>query len=248
MAKQSRYDRIEHFKVALTGIGVKEYDEERYMIIPTIEEENCKYMDDLYKTWDTPKFSGIRISFNAVIEALVKEKKKVAPLRIKISKEKGEPVILETSHRYRKLRDIAQRKLSNTHYPFEINEAPEFLYSATRERKEAIRVLFFTRSITKHLQQIIGGTISHDEVKANFEKHFEQYRYYPAIYDTEPGETSHSHLVIEKNFDKNEFRLFKNTEGEETIHSGLTFEEAMKLYMKDELEGKILEIGIVKNE
>ena len=107
----------ENFKSALSAIGVNEYESEEYVIIPTAEQEKYTSMDDIYRMWVTPSFSGIRISFDSVIEILVKEDKNVAPLRIKISKNENSPVLLETSQRYRKLRDIAQRKESNIIFP-----------------------------------------------------------------------------------------------------------------------------------
>jgi len=77
-------------------------------------------MDKNYKARDTPAISGIKISYETLLNSLVKERKKVIPLWIKIYKEKDQPIIFETSQRYRKMRDVLLRYRDNKYAPFEI--------------------------------------------------------------------------------------------------------------------------------
>ncbi|MBK7009796.1 MAG: hypothetical protein IPH36_14785 [Saprospiraceae bacterium] len=201
----------ENFKTALSSLGINDYEAEEYVIIPTDEQEKYTSMDEIYRLWVTPRFTGIRISYESVINLLVKEDKKIAPLRIKISKKENKPVLLETSQRYRKLRDIAQRKESNVIFPFEINEETELEFSDQIERIEAIRILFFNRKNSTELKELLNGKISYKEVIGNFEKHFERYRFYPPSYNhSVVGDESYSSLVINKDFKTGDFSLFIN--------------------------------------
>ena len=236
----------ENFKSALSAIGVNEYESEEYVIIPTAEQEKYTSMDDIYRMWVTPSFSGIRISFDSVIEILVKEDKNVAPLRIKISKNENSPVLLETSQRYRKLRDIAQRKESNIIFPFEIIEKSVLEFNNETERREAIRIQFFKRKYTLELNQLLGNKITYTEAIKNFENHFKNYRFYPPSYNhSKAGDESYSKLVINKDFENNEFSLFVNPNYQEEKYNKLTLEEAIDIYINEELKHEIygLQIG-----
>jgi|GEM_PF-5322278 len=203
-----------NFKAALASIGIEDYNSETFIITTNPEPEKWTSMDNIYRMWTTPLFTGIRLNFDAVIESLVNEKKKVAPIRIKIYKEdNSKPIVLEISQRFRKLRDLALRKRDNQTYPFEVIDESEYRYSETKERTEAVRILFFRREYDNYIQSIIGNKISHREVIDFFNKHFKKYQYYPAIYNhATKDDDNRSSLVIQKTTEPDQFNLFQNTE------------------------------------
>ena len=237
----------EHFKAALSSIGIVDYQSEAFVIIPISEQEKLTSRDEIYRLWITPTFSGIRMSFDSVIDVLVKEDRKVAPIQIKISKQENGPVILVTSQRYRKLRDIALRKRTNLMHPFEIQEEAEFEFDSQYERIEAIRVLFFKRVHSSVLKKLLGEDIAYNEAARFFENHFEKYRFYPPSFNqSNIGDESYSSLVINKDFDTNEFSLFTNPDHQKKKHSRLTLAEAIDIYIKEELKYEIYGIEITK--
>ena len=245
--KQLKEIFTENFKSALSSIGISDHTSVKYVIIPTDEKEKYTTMDDIYRLWVTPSFKGIRISFDSVIDVLVKEDKKVAPLRIKISKEENKPVLLETSQRYRKLRDIAQRKATNQIFPFEIGEESELLFNNQTERTEAIRILFFRRKFSPDLNELLEDEITYKESIRNFETHFEEYRFYPPSYNhSKVGDESYSSLVINKDFETNKFSIFVNPNLQEEKYNNLNLNDALDIYINEELKHKIYGIMITK--
>lgn len=245
--KQLKEIFTDNFKTALSSLGVNDFKAAEYVIIPTAEQEKCTSMDNIYRMWVTPAFTGIRISFDSVIDLLVKEDKKVAPLRIKISKKENKPVLLETSQRYRKLRDIAQRKKSNLIFPFEILEETELEFTAQIERIEAIRILFFKRKYSSNLNELLNGEITYKEAIINFEKHFEKYRFYPPSYNhSKVGDESYSSLVINKDSETPDFSLFINPNVQEEKYHKLKFKDAIEIYINEELNHEIYGLKIGK--
>ena len=239
----------ENFKTALSSIGISDYDSVKYVIIPTAEEEKYTTMDDIYRLWVTPSFKGIRISFDSVIDVLVKDDKKVAPLRIKISKKENKPVLLETSQRYRKLRDIAQRKATNLIFPFEISNENELEFNLQTERKEAIRILFFRRKFSPDLNELLEDEITYKETINCFTNHFDDYRFYPPSYNhSKVGDESYSSLVINKEFETNKFNIFLNPDLAEEKYNNLSLNEALDIYIDEELKNKIYGISIINKE
>jgi hypothetical protein len=237
----------ENFKAALSSIGVSDNYSVKYVIFPTIEQEKYTTMDDIYRLWVTPSFKGIRISFDSVIDALVKEEKNLAPLVIKISKEENSTVLLETSQRYRKLRDIAQRKPTNSIFPFEINQENDLEFNNRIERTEAIRILFFIRNSTPEISEVLGDEITYSEAIINFENHFERYRFYPPLYNhLNAGDESYSSLVIKKDFETNEFSIFINPNTEDVKYNNLNLNTALEIYIDEELKYSINRIKIGK--
>ncbi len=237
---------IENFISALSLMGIEDYQTEKFVIIPTTEQEKMTSRDEIYKMWVTPCFTGIRRSFDSVIEVLVKEAKKVAPIRIKISKEPGQPIFLETSQRYRKLRDLTLRKRDNLIFPFEMLEESDLEFSEEIERSEAIRILFFKRTHSSDLKEIIGDKISFEEVLHCFENYFKQYTHYPPSYDKfQEGDESFSSLVMSKDVESDEYSLYHNPIIQKEIHSKLNLKDALDIYISKELKHSIYGVEIV---
>lgn len=240
---------INHFIAALSSLGVNDFKAAEYIIVPTDEHERYTSRDEIYRLWVTPAFTGIRISFDSVIDFLVKEDKKVAPLRIKISKKENKPVFLEISQRFRKLRDIAQRKASNLIYPFEILEETELEFTKEIERIEAIRIVFFKRKYSSGLKELLNGEITYEEAIKNFENHFDHYKFYPPSYNqSKEGDESYSSLVINKDFETDDFSLFINPNFEEEKYSKLDFKKAIDIYINEELNHEIYGLQIGKKD
>ena len=236
---------IENFGAALKSIGVDKPQEEKYIIVPTTEEEKLTSMDERYKLWITPGISRIRLSYESLINSLVKEQKKVMPLWIKMHKEKDKPVVLQISHRYRKMRDVILRYRDLENAPFQIAEDSLFEFSELKERREAIRILFFTQKLSLDLKNIIGDEIKFNEVKWNYKNHFEKYRFYPPSYKhTKEGEDTYSSIVIDKDAKTGTFSIFKNPNMEAKVKSKVGIEKAIKYYLQEELNYKICGLEI----
>lgn len=237
---------IENFVEVLNSIGVDNPQKEEYIIVQNTEDERWTTMDERYRLWETPSFSGIKISYDSVIGNLVKEHKKLAPLWIKVYNEKDKPIMLHTSKRYRKLRDINLRRRDNELAPFEIAEEPFIDFSASKERSEAIRVIFFTQEAREDLKQTIGDSVAYKEVHKTFKNYFDTYRFYPPTYKqtNAEGEEADAFIVIEKDFATKKFTLFKSHKVANKLQSNLDLEEVLRFYLKEVIKYDICGISI----
>jgi hypothetical protein len=235
----------ENFKVALIEMNVKDIDKEQFVITPNTEFEKCTSMDDIYRMWVTPRFAGIRLSFDQVLEKLVKVEKNAIPLWIKMHKSQGKPVILLVSQRYRKIRDVIIRRPDNLIFPFEICEDSFFDFNEEVERLELVRILFLGQKINSELIESIGSEIKYSEVIQNFEVHFENYTFFPPSFNYAPrGEEKYNSLVIKKDISTNQYSIYKDSSLKEEVKTKLNLEEVMTFYISSELNYQIHGIKI----
>ena len=154
---------------------------------------------------------------------------------------------IQLVQRYRKIKQIIERWPDNNIAPFEIDISGKHNYQLFQERAEAIRILFFKRLKDDKLNQLIGKSVEYEELKTIFSKHFENYRYYPALYNHfKIGDEQFSNLVIEKEFKLNSFKIFKNNFENHVIFHGLDFESAFNYYIQNELDWNFKGIEIIK--
>lgn len=233
------------FDKTLDKLEITDPRKRTYLIYPTKKIENYTNFDDIYRLWATPSIAGIRITYDEVIQNLVKVDQNAIPLWIKINSNSNAPIVLEISQRFRKKKQILERNPNNEIAPFEILEGSEVEFQLAEERKEAIRILFFQRLGDKNINRIIGDTIKYKELINMLSLHFEKYRFYPALYTHyKIDDERFSNLVIEKDFNANKFRLFKPNSKEETLKDNLDIISAIKHFAQNELNWKYKGITI----
>jgi len=225
---------ITNFEKTLEKLGISNKDDVQYFVYPTAQVEKYTNFDEIYRIWTTPSFNGVRISYNEVIQNLVKTDQNTIPLWIKVTRQ-NKLVVLEISQRFRKRKQIIERNPDNKISPFEIVEKLEFKFNQEKERKEAIRILFFKRLDENILKTKIGQKIRYDELRDVLSSHFEYYRFYPPLYNHyKSDDERHSKLVIEKDFDSKLFKVFSSN-NEENIIEKTDFETVIKYYIHNEL-------------
>lgn len=234
---------IKNFNKALKLLGIENYSDEKFIIILTNKTEKYNNLDDIYRIWSTPLITGIRLSYKEVIEGLVKKEQNTIPLWIKISKEQNKPIQLKISQRFRKVKQLLMRNPNNEISPFELENNSVIEFSLEQERLEAIKILFFSRRINQRLIKIIGKEISYQEYKNNFTKHFKKYRFYPPLPNHQKeSDNSYSKLVIDKNFEKENYSICLATE----MENDLSLDQVLHYYADKELNWKFCDIEIKK--
>ena len=226
----------ENFDKTLEELKIAKSDNLEFCIYPTSQIEKYTNFDDIYRMWVTPNFKGIRISYNEVIQNLVKTQKNTIPLWIKILNNQKGILILEISQRFRTRKQVIERNPENPIAPFEIVKKSEFEFNISEEREEAIRILLFKRLIDENLKAIIGKTISYDEFNKALRLNFDSYRFYPPLYNHfKQDDERFSKLVIEKDFNSGQFRIFSSNEKEDSIAENLDYNSVINYYIHNEL-------------
>lgn len=240
---------VERFNASLTSQGIQDIKCKSFIIIPTNDVENYTSRDDIYRFWSTPRIIGIRIDYNLLVESLVKDEQNSIPLWVKITAKIDLPILLEISQRFRKVKEVIQRNSENNLAPFEIDNNSSIEYIIQNEREEAIRILFFTRSVDNGLLELIGDKIKYAEVEHFFKKHFENYRFYPPLYNHfKLEDMKYSRTVIEIDFKSKRYRIFKNDDQKETLYTNLNFDQALNYYLEYEQNWELNRIKILRPE
>ncbi|MBN4071499.1 hypothetical protein JYT72_03195, partial [Crocinitomix catalasitica] len=202
--------------------------------------------DEIIHMWWTPKVSGIRLSRDEVVKFLATSWN-TAPLWVSANLDR-KILILNFCQRFRKHKVILESNQGNELAPFRISKDHQVEFDQSYERKSAIRSAFFSRNVTDQLREIIGESITKDEYFDFLKDHFESYRFYPPLYNhAKIGEKGYSALVIEKDFKKNKYKVFRNPDSSNTIIKRKLLEKCGNEYLINELSENLDGIRITEN-
>jgi len=230
----------ENFTDALKKIGIDNTGEIEFIIIPTEQNENYTTWDDLLRLWSTPTFKGIRLNYSEVVAALVKEDKNIVPFWIKIYYKQDLPIILEISQRFRKIKEILERKPNNEIVLFEIGDDFEIGQIVQNERKEALRILVFTGIAGNKIKSILGDEINLEEIKQILENHLKNYRFYPPRPNYQKqNEENYLSIVISQDYNTGRFSICEAENINYEIISDLTSTEAIDYYIENQMKNNI---------
>lgn len=235
----------EKFSGFLNELGVKNLDSISFIITPTSEKENYTTWDDIFRMWSIPTFKGIRLKYNEVVNNLAKETRNTMPLWIKVSIQGQMPIVLEISQRFRKPREIFERRPENLFSPFELDDEKKIETYINCERLEAIRILIFKRLLDKRLEEIIGNEIHIKEIKDTLRRHLQHYRFYPASPSHQKiGDANFSEIVIKQDYKTGKFSLCKAEDLDDELESNLSMTEAIEYYIEYKIKDEFFGIKI----
>lgn len=228
-----------NLKGILIELGVSNPTDQEYVLLVD-ENERYQYdsFDDIYRMWQTPKFIGVKLDFETVLDNLA-QPQNTAPLRIKISLQNN-TVILEFSQRFRKQKVIKEANQNNKYAPF-VKSVENFEFTSEIERQSMIRIILFSAKNDNLFRNRVSS-INTCELKEYVNWHFRNYRFYPANVSDE----NHKGLVLEKDFKTSLFNVFNDNSLENKIKSGLTIEKAMSFYSKSDEIKKICGLTVIE--
>ncbi len=233
----------EQLNAVMKFYSINEKDNIDFVLIPSLLNENLNSSDETISFWQTPMISGRRLAYESCLEFLSTHAN-TAPIWIN-TYHHDNLLILEFSKRFRKINVIKEVNTNNKFSPFKITPNESFDFSRIDERKSIIRALLFGALITDIERDKINATISENEFLDFLETHFNSYRYYPQLYNHyNLGDKNYSSYVIERDFEKHTFRMFKNDEHQTELIANQSLKEIALIYLEKELNWKIGEIKI----
>jgi hypothetical protein len=233
----------EQLNAVMKFYSINEKDSIDFVLIPSLINENLNSSDETISFWQTPMISGRRLAYESCLEFLSTHVN-TAPIWIN-TYHHDNLLILEFSKRFRKINVINEVNTNNTFSPFKIATNESFDFSRIDERKSIIRALLFGALTTDIERDKINATISENEFLDFLENHFNSYRYYPQLYNHyKLGDKNYSSFVIERDFEKHTFRMFKNDEHQTELIANKSLKEIALIYLEKELNWKIGEIKI----
>lgn len=202
--------------------------------------------DEIINNWVLPKSTEIKLSIEQVVEALTSQQGHL-PLWIKVKQLSENEILLNSSRRFRKVKDIKEFHKDTETMPFIFDNSIDYKFTNEIQKNGLTRKLLWNFELTEQEKRFFEKhPLTFTDIRQFAEDHFKSYIYFPPDYNQrKPYTKRYSKLVIKKDTG---YSLLENTGtiNEKNILMTTDMDQILHTYLDKEMNYQIDNLTIKK--